>query len=138
MTDASRSVRVLVVDDNSIIADALAELMRIRGYDAVAVYSAEGALKSCRERCADAVICDVSLEPMNGFQLAVQLSQTFPLCKVLLMTSNVRKESRVRGSNAGGDTFPLLRKPRHLGDILPFVAAVEAIIEPCVCDNEPS
>jgi len=110
---ASSNRRVLVVDDEVLIADSLVTILRTSGYEAFAVYSAEQALDWCRECRPDAVISDVIMGPMNGIELAIRLAQSAPECKVLLVSGNVLTASLLLDSEAGGYEFPLLPKPAH-------------------------
>ncbi len=76
----------------------------VQGYDAFATYSAEQAIELCRDGCPDAVITDVVMGPMNRVRLAVHPLQTFPECKVILVSGNVLTDCRLLDSNsdAGG------------------------------------
>lgn len=124
-----RSKRVLVVDDHTDVADTLAGILQLRGYDAVAVYSAEEALTLGEARCPEAVITEVFMQRMgDGIQLAIKLAEAFPTCKVILISSNLPKASRL----LTGHQFPLLRMPIYPADIVPFVCAVDAILLPPV------
>jgi DNA-binding NtrC family response regulator len=130
MPDSSRPFRVLVVDDNSVIADSLAMILTTRGYDAFATYSAEQALEWCHDKRPDAVITDVVMGPMNGIQLAIRLAETMPECNVLLLSGNALTEYLLRNSNGGAYGFPLLAKPAHPNEILHFLAAIQTDVHP--------
>ncbi|SRR6266567_2895293 len=124
MPDSPLSKRVLVVDDEVFIADSLAKILRISGYDAAQAYSAEEALVVCSDKCPDAVITDVIMGPMNGIQLAQHIADTLPHCRVLLISGHALTAILIQDSNACGYRFPLLPKPVHPQQILDFLAAV--------------
>lgn len=70
--DATRPY-ILVVDDLPDAADSLAELIAHWGYDAEPLYSGAAALDAARTRRPAAVLLDLGMPRMNGFQLAVRL-----------------------------------------------------------------
>lgn len=62
--------RILVVDDNRDAADILVELFRIYGYDAIATYDGQSALKLAALHKPDVVFCDIGMPEMNGYEVA--------------------------------------------------------------------
>jgi DNA-binding NtrC family response regulator len=127
MSPNSRSVKVLVVDDEILIVDTLCAVLRIRGYDASAVYSAEDALDWCRLRCPDAVITDVIMGPINGVQLAIHLAETLPHCKVLLVSDHALMATTIADSMASGYRFHTLAKPVNPQEIFDFLETVSTL-----------
>ena len=65
--------RILIVDDNREFLDELGELLRLSGYDMVAVGDAESALKAAVKEKPDAVLLDLKMPGKSGFQLAGEL-----------------------------------------------------------------
>jgi DNA-binding NtrC family response regulator len=130
MSHNSCSIRVLVVDDEVIIADTLTTILRQRGYDAHTAYSAERALEWCRDKLPKAVITDVIMGPMNGVQLAIHLANTLPDCKVLILSGHVLAASSIADSIARGYEFPILAKPVHPQEILDFLESVHPLDPP--------
>lgn len=102
--------RVLVVDDEAIIADSLAMILQRSGMDAVAVYSGEAAIETAREFKPDAVICDVVLRGMNGIETAVEIEKFLPECRVILFSGQAVTADLLRAS---GHDFEILAKPVH-------------------------
>jgi DNA-binding NtrC family response regulator len=114
--------RVLVVDDERMIADTLSAILRYQDYDAHPAYSAEEAIVWCDRQRPDIVITDVNMGPMNGIELAMHLAQTQPECKVLLISGNAAVLS-LMGDEGGSDfRFPILPKPIHPAKLLEFLA----------------
>jgi DNA-binding NtrC family response regulator len=120
----SRSIRVLVVEDEKIIANTLTAILRIRGYEATAFYSAEEALQWCHDQQPDAVITDAIVGPTNGIHLAVHLAITQPDCKVIILTGQFLAASALAESMARGFKFRIFPKPVHPQDILDFLETV--------------
>ena len=78
---------VLVVDDESAIADTLAEILALSGYAAMPVYDGEEALETALLMPPELLITDVMLPGMSGIELAIQMRRIFPDCGVLLFRS---------------------------------------------------
>ena len=83
-----RRARVLVIDDESFVADTLAMVLSASGFDATAVYCGETALEIASLRAFDNVVIDVMMEPMNGIQAALAISHIHPDCQALLISGN--------------------------------------------------
>ena len=82
MTDLELSQRLLIVDDEHIIADTLATIFANAGYEAKAVYTAEAALTLIEEWAPDLALIDVFLPGMNGVDLALRLKAELPGCRL--------------------------------------------------------
>lgn len=115
------TIRVLVVDDERIIADSLALILQGRGFDARAVYSGEEAAELALAWNPDAVIADVVMGRMDGIALAIYLAKMLPSCKVLLMSGNIATEQLLSESKKRGYEFPIVAKPFHPDVIFEFL-----------------
>jgi PAS domain S-box-containing protein len=104
--DAAAGMAVLVVDDDVDAADSLALLLRMSGYEARVAYSGTTALQTAVEHCPEAVILDLSLPEMDGYELGRRLRQHPQLAAVRLiaLTGHGQQEdldrSRVEGFEA--------------------------------------
>jgi CheY-like chemotaxis protein len=76
--------RVLVVDDERVIADTLSIILNQNGFDASAVYTGTAAVDKAKETKPELVISDVIMPDMNGIEAAIQIRQLLPGCKILL------------------------------------------------------
>jgi CheY-like chemotaxis protein len=127
MPDEQAQVRVLVVDDERIIADSIALILKGRGYDARAVYSGEDAAELAMTWKPDAVIADVVMGKMNGVALAIYLSQALPACKVLLISGNIATSGLLDESKKLGHDFPILAKPFPPESVFEFLSQSGAV-----------
>src|SRR5262249_58907746 len=71
----ARSLRVLVVDDNSDAADSLAVLLKMSGHEVRAEYSGAAALQTVDKYQPDVVLTDLSMPVMDGLEVAARLRQ---------------------------------------------------------------
>ena len=65
--------RVLLVDDNADSAQTMAALLRMEGHETEVVYDGESAVQRAQAMAPDAVLVDIGLPGMNGFQVAREL-----------------------------------------------------------------
>lgn len=120
-------IRVLVVDDEMVVADSLALILRGRGFDCRAVYSGEEAAEIALSWLPDVVISDVIMGEMDGVALGIYLAQALPACQVVLMSGNTATEPLINESRKTGHDFPLLAKPFHPQNILELLASTTAV-----------
>jgi CheY-like chemotaxis protein len=115
---AGRKPRVLVVDDEQVIADTLAKILDLNGYDASAVYTGTAAVESARSLKPDLVISDVIMPDMNGIEAAISIRGFLPSCKILLFSGQAATADLLENARAQGHEFEILAKPVHPSDLL--------------------
>lgn len=115
---ASKKPRVLVVDDEHVIADTLAKILDLNGYDASAVYTGTAAVESARKLRPDLVISDVIMPDMNGIEAAISIRGFLPSCKILLFSGQAATADLLENARAHGHEFEILAKPVHPADLL--------------------
>lgn len=115
---AGRKPRVLVVDDEQVIADTLAKILDLNGYDASAVYTGTAAVESARSMKPDLVISDVIMPDMNGIEAAISIRGFLPACKILLFSGQAATADLLENARAQGHEFEILAKPVHPSDLL--------------------
>lgn len=113
---------ILVVDDERIIADTLAQILRLNGCNARALYTAAGALMAL-DHPPDLLILDVALDPdsINGIDVAIYYERECPDCRVLLISGHAASSDLLANARAGGHDFRMLQKPVHPDDLLRIV-----------------
>jgi CheY-like chemotaxis protein len=114
--------RVLVVDDEAVIADTLAEILSLSGFPAIAAYDGNGALGTALLQPPEMLITDVALPGMNGIELAITVKRVYPDCKILLFSGQATTADLLAAARRGGHQFTLLNKPVAPLDLLATVA----------------
>src|SRR5580704_15462945 len=110
--------RVLVADDERVIADTLAIILNQSGFEATAVYSGEKAVEMARALRPNMLISDVIMTDMNGIDAAIQIRAILPDCKILLFSGQAATADLLEGARARGHEFEILAKPVHPQDLL--------------------
>ena len=118
----SRAARILVVDDESHLADGIRENLAAEGYETVVAYDGAAGLEATTTGSFDLVIADVMMPKMDGVELCRSMRDEGIQTPVLFLTVKGAPEDRVRGFEAGGDDY--LTKPFHLRELLLRVAAI--------------
>jgi CheY-like chemotaxis protein len=116
--DVVRKRRVLVVDDEQVIADTLAKILDLNGYEASAVYTGTAAVEDARSLQPDLIISDVIMPDMDGIQAAIRIRSFLPNCKILLFSGQAATADLLENARAQGHEFEILGKPVHPSDLL--------------------
>jgi CheY-like chemotaxis protein len=114
--------RVLVVDDEQVIADTLSIILNKAGFDASPVYTGTAAVESARTIQPDLIISDVIMPDMNGIEAAIQIRAFLPGCKILLFSGQAATADLLESARAKGHEFEILAKPVHPQDLLAKLA----------------
>jgi two-component system OmpR family response regulator len=124
-TDTDRSVmrradgnpvRVLVVDDEPVLAELVSMALRYEGWDIATAGDGATAIALARENAPDVVVLDVMLPDMSGLEVLAKLREQIPGLPLLLLTAKDSVEDRIAGLTAGGDDY--VTKPFSLEEVV--------------------
>ena len=110
--------KVLVADDERVIADTLAMILNQSGFEARAVYSGEKALEMAETWGPQMLISDVIMADLNGIDAAIRIRALLPGIKVLLFSGQAATANLLENARARGYEFEILTKPVHPHDLL--------------------
>jgi two-component system OmpR family response regulator len=120
---AGASRRILVVDDEPSIVDAVATALRYEGYDVEEALTGRDALGSVARREPDLIVLDWMLPDLVGIEVGRRLRAQGFKTAILFLTAKDSTENKVEALRAGGDDY--VTKPFSLAEI---VARVQAIL----------
>ncbi|MGH7749334.1 MAG: response regulator, partial [Candidatus Dormibacteria bacterium] len=115
-------MRILVVDDEPAVRQALDRALRFEGYETEMVDDGIAALASHAERPADAVVLDVAMPRLDGLEVCRRLRAAGDTTPILLLTARAGVSERVVGLDAGADDY--LVKPFALEELLARMRAL--------------
>ena len=118
MPETITKPKVLVVDDERVIADTLSMILNQSGFESRAVYSGEGALEMAQAFEPDMLISDVIMADLNGIDAAIRIRGLLPRIKILLFSGQAATADLLEKARAQGYEFEILAKPVHPQDLL--------------------
>ncbi|MDQ6750784.1 MAG: response regulator transcription factor [Actinomycetota bacterium] len=121
MNDFARPPRVLVVDDDEEIAQALQRSLRLEGYDVRVAADGVAALDHAHAFLPDLVLLDLGLPKLDGIDVAKELRRRDDVA-ILMLTARDGLEHRVRGLDTGADDY--LVKPFERQELLARMRAL--------------
>jgi DNA-binding NtrC family response regulator len=116
--------RVFVVDDESMIATTVGIILRGQGYEAHTFELPVEALKAARGMAPDLLLSEVMMPVLSGIELAIQMREQCPNCKVLLISGHPSTAGYLEAARAKGHDFHALAKPVHPADLLESIRTV--------------
>jgi DNA-binding NtrC family response regulator len=119
MPELHKPLRVFVVDDEDVIASTLAMILRFQGgFHARSFTNPLEALQAAKLDAPDLLISDVVMPELSGIDLAIQLRESCPGCKVLLFSGQAASTQLLESARQAGYHFEILMKPVHPADLL--------------------
>jgi CheY-like chemotaxis protein len=88
--------KVLIVDDDHLVADTLSMIFQRSGFAAEACYSADQGMLSARRFRPDLLLCDICMPGRDGISLVREISEEIPSCRILVFTGSYAKIPYVR------------------------------------------
>jgi two-component system OmpR family response regulator len=121
-TESKTSHRILVVDDESSISDLISTSLRFVGFDVRTAATGSEALTVAEEFKPHAVVLDVMLPDLDGFEVCRQLRNEGLNIGVLFLTAKDGMEDKVAGLTIGGDDY--MTKPFSLEELVARLRAL--------------
>jgi DNA-binding response OmpR family regulator len=118
---------VLIVDDEVLIADTLAAILRQSGFTAMTAYRGSTAMEIAYINPPDLLLTDVAMPGMNGIDLAIAVRQSFPDCKILLFSGQASTAEMLTNAHYAGHDFTSLQKPLHPRELLARISETLAL-----------
>lgn len=103
--------RILIADDERVIADSLSVILARAGYEATAVYGGAQAVAKARRWPPDLFLSDVSMPEVNGVAAAIEICTMYPQCRIMLFSGEPRSKSFVQSTLFLGYRFEFFHKP---------------------------
>lgn len=121
-------IRLLIVEDEPRMSEALGELLRREGYEVCVCTDGQQGMIAIVDRDYDAAILDVMLPGASGFEIAAAARQAGRSLPILMLTARDAVEDKVIGLDSGADDY--LTKPFDARELLARVRAMTRRVTP--------
>ena len=115
-------MRLLLVEDELRMADAIAEILRQEHYDVDVCYNGSDGMDLIFCNIYDVIILDIMLPDLNGIEIVRQTRKEKIATPVLMLTAKSEVEDKVRGLDSGADDY--LTKPFAVKELLARIRAM--------------
>ena len=115
-------MRVLVVDDEQMLADLLASALRYEGWEVTTAGTGVAAVRAAREIEPDVIVLDIMLPDFDGLEVMRRIHGRQANVPILFLTAKDAVEDRVAGLTAGGDDY--VTKPFSLEEVVARLRAL--------------
>jgi CheY-like chemotaxis protein len=121
MSSSAANPRVLVVDDEPIIADTLKLILDRNGFRAFVAYDGDSAINLAHQTAPDILLCDVIMPGLDGVEVAIHVRAMHPDCRVLLLSGQAGVDDLLKKARIRGHQFDIVIKPIHPTDLLKII-----------------
>ena len=125
-------MRILVVDDDRSLRDALRRALTLAGYDVVLAEGGQDGLTKIATEVPDSVVLDIGMPDIDGLEVCRRLRSSGNRVPVLILTARDAVEDRIDGLDAGADDY--LVKPFDVGELK---ARMRALLRRSGAEGDP-
>jgi CheY-like chemotaxis protein len=105
--------RILVVDDEALIADTICQILNRSGFIAQAAYGGQEAIDTARRISPELVLSDVLMPHIDGVEAAIAIREFSPTTRIVLFSGQAATVEILARARERGHDFELLPKPLH-------------------------
>ena len=115
------ALKILIIEDEQLLADSIAEVLRRKGFEAEAVYDGETGAEYAELGVYDLLILDVMMPGLDGIRTTAKLRESCNV-PIILLTAKSEDSDKILGLNIGADDY--ITKPYSFRELLARVRAV--------------
>jgi CheY-like chemotaxis protein len=109
--EAGKKVKIIVVDDEALIAETVVEILNQEGFDAKSVSSGASAIELAKEIRPAIILSDVIMPGLNGIETGIKVREIVPHCKIILFSGQAATVDLLEQARSQGHRFEILAKP---------------------------
>lgn len=115
-------MKILVVEDEKMLADSIKTMLERKGFQVECVYDGESGKEYAKLGIYDLLILDIMMPKMDGYEVAQQVRSAQCNTPILMLTARSDVQDRIDGLNAGADYY--LTKPFDSRELLASIRAL--------------
>jgi CheY-like chemotaxis protein len=104
-------MKIIVIDDEPVIADTLVDILNGEGHQAIATSSGTSAIEWAGRFNPDLVVSDIIMPGMNGIETAKAILKLLPGCRIILFSGQAASTRLLAQTSEEGFSFEVLAKP---------------------------
>lgn len=108
--------KILIIEDDRIIADGLKQAMEMEGHTVIAAYDGYDGLYAAKNENPDLLILDIMMPEINGFEVITELRRETNPVPIIVLSARTQSTDKVRGLDLGADDY--MCKPFDLNELL--------------------
>jgi diguanylate cyclase (GGDEF)-like protein len=108
--------KILVVDDDQNLRKTLADILRVKGYDAIVAENGSEAIAAAARETFSLALIDLQLPDMRGFEVMARIRAASPLTEAIILTGHASMDSAIEAIAQGA--FSYLLKPYQMDELL--------------------
>jgi DNA-binding response OmpR family regulator len=116
--ELSAKLRVLVVDDECVVADTLRIILNQSGFEATVAYSGMEAVEVAKTFQPNILVTDVELVGINGLDVAKLVREILPSCKIFIVSGHATAANLLDEAREQGYEFKFVAKPIHPNQLI--------------------
>ncbi len=109
-------MRILVIEDEEAIADAIATKLRTLKYEVDTSFDGEDGLYKATSNIYDLIILDIMLPKMNGLEILKEIKESNINAKVIILTAKSQLDDKLKCFDTGADDY--VTKPFHIEELM--------------------
>jgi CheY-like chemotaxis protein len=106
-----KKTRVIVIDDESLIAETMVEILNHEGFEAVSASDGASAIELAKTLHPDIVLSDVIMPGLNGVETGIRIREALPNCRIILFSGQAATVDLLEKARQRGHSFDVLAKP---------------------------
>ncbi len=107
----AKTVKIIVIDDEALIAETVVEILNGQGFDAISVSSGASAIELAKTVRPAIVLSDVIMPGLNGIETGIKIREIVPSCRIILFSGQAATVDLLEQARQRGHRFDILAKP---------------------------
>jgi len=136
MLDGEAAMKILVVDDDRRIVQTTVDILKIKGYEAIAAYTGEEGVEKVKTDPPDCVLMDIKMPGISGVEAMKLMKALRPALPVVLVSAYATDTLMKDAKDAGA--YAVLAKPLNFQMILSFLALLRKEESVLIVDDDPN